>query len=716
MKQRDIETKEQANRLVAQNELNKAKIIFEHLLSIYPDQIDILQSLAFIAFEQNDLEESKLHFQNALEISNHAELHNNLAFVLTELNEYDEALKHLQLAIHMNPECIEAYNNIANVFASKGKYQLAIDYYYKTIELKPEFAEAHNNLANILSETGNAKQAIIHYETAIRLKPDYLKASINLAFSHYQNGETDKALSLFQVLYKSFPRDSYISQGLGLIFAKNEQFSDAVYFLNQAIQLESENPDHYNNLGLTLVKINQLYQAEDIYKLGLEKSPNSIHILCNLALIYQYSLQHEKALNCYKRAFEYEQDSYLYSKYLLFLCTQLNLKPSEMFSAFKGWQSRFSDQNEPGAKLYGNDRIVIGYLSPYFRAHSASSIFYTLIKNHQRKQFKIVAFSDSDQVDHVTDKFIEATDLWIDISQMSSTDVIEVIKKNKIDILIECTGHTGQHRLDVFSKKPAPISVTGLGFGKTTGLTQIDYLFSDKYILPFEAIRWNSEKVLYLSSLLHWQPPDFDIEITSLPCLKNQYITFGSSNSVYKISKIVMDVWIEIMLATPSSKIILKAEEFDSEYIRDKFSRYFETSGISPDRFSFRGKTSQFEHLKCLQSIDILLDPFPHNGGISTCESLWMGVPVLILANGLGPGLSIMSQIDMESWVAFTTEELVEKGIQFAKDISKLSLIRQSLRDKFLKSKVCDPLNYTLEIEQAYLMMYHTFLQKQDNR
>lgn len=374
-------------------------------------------------------------------------------------------------------------------------------------------------------------------------------------------------------------------------------------------------------------------------------------------------------------------------------------------------------------------KIRVGYVSADFYRHSASKSFGPLLTAYNREEFEVFCYSNSPKSDDITQEFYDAVDHWRNISGLGNHPAADLIRRDKIDILVDLSGHTVGNRLLMFALKPAPIQISGLGFGNTTGLEQMDYLFSDHWVLPLELAHLIPESPLYLSSLLHWQPPPDVLQVYEIPdtpppegycayitrdfpLLDNKYITFGCGNSLFKVTRAVREVWAGILKAVPDSRLAIKATNLEDAPTADLLLDSFEEFGIDLNRIELYGKSTHYEHLDFYNWIDIALDPFPYQGGITTCETLWMGKPVISLNQGATRGsVSVLNNAGMEDCIAPDIPEYTWKACLMAYHL--LSLNKPQLRDlvdlhthSLMNSPICNTQNFVNEIYSHYQALY----------
>lgn len=495
--------------------------------------------------------------------------------------------------------------------------------------------------------------------------------------------------------------------------------------------------------ALELEKKHSLGEAAELYRAALEKNPGHLPSLINLASIYKSSGRlsdafellsplkaspvsevhealgniltasgrAEEALSEYDRALSISPGkTRLIANKLLTTNYIANLSPSDIFKihseagrTIENSVKRLEVNTKPEGK------IRIGFVSGDLKRHSVTFFLEPVLALLDKERFDLFLYSDTANCDTITDR-IKTYGTWRDITLLSDIKSAELITKDSIDILIDLSGHTGM-RMGLFAIKPAPLQVSWLGYPNTTGLSAIDWRICDEWTDPAGQEALHSEKLLRIPGGFQvYAPPEDAPSPSTTPYLKNNYITFGSFNSLPKINKSVVEVWARILKGVPGSKLFLKARGLVDCGVKNYFSELFLNEGIEKERLILSDmKGTLNEHLSEYSKIDIALDPFPYNGATTSCEALWMGVPVITLAGERHAGrvgVSILKRLGLESFITETKSSYIAAARTAAQNPGLLQELRKNLRNLMASSQLCDAKSFTKKFEEALISVY----------
>ena len=476
-----------------------------------------------------------------------------------------------------------------------------------------------------------------------------------------------------ELLIEKYPNVPNLYNILGIAQFENKSFIKSIQSFNKVIELEPKHIDSYNNLANAYKKIRDYESSINILKKAIEINSKYHLTYANLADLYSEIGEVEKSLFYYKKSLDLKPEVIKnINNYLFYLNYSTNVENSfylseaSKFSKFLKVKSLKNLKNN----FLKEDlkKIKIGFVSSDLRHHPVGYFLYETIKELKNFDLELFAYFNqgSEKEDDLSLELKKYFNKWNNINNLSDIDVINEIKKDKINILIDLSGYSSGNRLAVFASKAAPIQISWIGYLNTSGLNEIDYIIADPYVVDKDMENTYSEKIWRMPNIWNTLSKPNDETIDDFPAIKNKYITFGSFNNVNKINNTVIKTWSSILKEVKNSKIFFKYVHFDKYQYVDLIHNSFQKYGISNDRIIISGGTKRSEHLKMFNKIDISLDPFPYSGGTTSFESAWMGVPMLTLKGKKfisNCGVSINNNLNMNDWIAYSAEEYINKAI-----------------------------------------------------
>ena len=695
--------------------LHQAEAISKKILKKQPRQADALHLLSMIYFERSDYDQAITYIQKAIHIDpNFAAAFNNLGNIYRSLKKFREAISCYKKAVELNPTLDQTYMNLGIVLHDEGSIQEAIESYRRAIELNPVHFGAYNNLGLALQNQGKTEESIVAYQKAIQINPRVAEAHNNLANAYKNNGQRDDAKSSYQQAIALNPHYAEAFNNLGLLLKEEGYLDDAIANYQKALHIKSDYVDACNNQGAAYHAKGHLSEAMSYYQKAMEIDSQYVQAYNNFGSALKDSGNLSEAERYFRRALQIQSDySVAYSNILFTMHYDEKQSPESVFSEHIKFAeqfekplkaNQFSHLNEP----VSDRRLKIGYVSPDFRTHSVAYFIEPALSAHNHNNVEIFCYADVVAPDDVTKRIQGFADHWVNIPGKPDDEVAELIRKDRIDILVDLTGHTGNNRMLLFARKPAPVQVTWIGYPATTGLSSIDYKIVDTYTDPPGITdRFYTETLIRMpGSFLSYLPPADCPEITDPPAILTGHICFGSFNNFSKVSSGTVGMWARILHSVPNSRLFLKAKCFSDEQTQRHAKAMFSKVNIDNDRIELLPwEPSTLPHLALYNRIDIGLDTFPYNGTTTTCESLFMGVPVITLAGSMHAsrvGVSLLSNAGLPELIAQTPEEYISKSVDLACDMEKLKSLRSSLRSTVLRSPLTDAKGFTNYLEETY--------------
>ena len=609
--------------------------------------------LGFVYDSLLDTSNAKLNYLKSLELdANSYEAKFNLAVLFYKIKNYSKAEELFNNLISIYQKDYNAYYNLGIIKFDNQKYDLAITFFKKACSLNPSFYGAYNHLARTYEELQQYDHSVFYYQKANSVNSE----GLNLSFNN-----------------------------LGLLYLKIKNFSKSEECFKQALNLKGEKSVVYNNLGA-------LY-----------------HEWGNLDLAFK----------------SFEQAITLSPKNTKFYSTFLGFNPyfKKDLDYWKGHYKKYRESIVPlktlNNKNYNNIRkINIGFLSADFNRHPVAYFLLDFLSElYKSNKFKLFAFSNSNIEDQYTKKLKSNFHEWKDVSRIDDFQLIQSIIENQIHVLIDMQGHTYGNRLQIFVSKPAPIQISWAAYLASTGIPEIDYIFGDPYVTPETDKNKYIEKIYHLPNI--WcslSTSDIkDITVSDTPAIKNNYITFGSFNNVYKINDEVIKIWSDILNNIPKSKLLLKSKKFDEKDYLEKFIFKFSKNNVPEDCLIFEKSSERENLLLSYNRIDVALDTFPYTGGTTSLEASWMCVPILTLKGDSfisKCGESVNMNLNMNDWIANDQKEYVDKAIKYTKNINQLNIIRSNLIKNSRKSNLFDAKKFSNHFQDAINNIWQAYLKR----
>jgi len=679
-----------------------------------PNHADTLHLLGCLKKQKKEYPQAIQLIEKAISISPKiAQYYYNLGLACFHVSRIQQAIDVWKKTIDLDPDCIDAYANIGFAYIHSGHLEKAQKILMTGYEKAPENQLILLNLATVWQNKNAFDHARHYYEKLLAINPDHLQALKQFGQLLYKTGYMVGAIKYLLHLVRLIPHCVDAWYRLGCAYQDNFQDDDAVKCFQTVLSLDPKNLQAYYNLGKIETAKGQQTSAENFFRKALDMQPDFAEILISMGLLFldvadldnsQYFIQ--KALKHTNNLYSRIGSIYLYS--LNFLP---QISSDEKFSLHQKWGKNMVKQcNYQFVHFNKHDNqspMKIGYVSPDFRTHSVAYFILPVLQHHDVNEFQIYLYANVNRPDQMTEKIRTHCYKYRNIRGMQSTKAGELIYEDQLDILIDLAGHTYENLLKIFAMKPAPIQMTYLGYPGTTGLETVDFRITDRIVDPEDDTRHYTEKHIQMPSpFICYQPPENAPEISELPMIKNGYITFGSFNYLGKINHSVIQLWCSLLKKIPTARLILKSRPFHDKHVQKKFKQLFISNGIEKKRLDFRKTVPEIKnHLSHYQDIDIALDPFPYNGTTTTCESLWMGVPVLTISghcHAARVGTSLLQSIGLNEWVAQNPDIFIQKAVLLEKQQGLLSELRHNLRNILEISDLCNASFHTQKLESVY--------------
>ena len=524
-------------------------------------------------------------------------------------------------------------------------------------------------------------------------------------------------------LIQKYPNIPMLHNILGISQSSRKLFKEAIANFEKAIKLNPKLLDAYNNLGIALKNCGELIKSFNVFQEALKINPNHHLSNFNLGDLYVKFNEIEKATNCFKKAIDAKPDFYqAYSNYLFFINYSDQYDCNFHYKEALGYSNSIKrlDQNSliPFKYSKSTTELKIGFVSSDFKNHPIGYFLFETLRYLKDMSLELVAYSNlkKKDEDHLTYELKDFFSKWHQVKEMSDLELTNLIRKDKINLLIDLSGHSAKSRLPIFINKPAPLQITWSGYLDTTGLKEIDYIIADPFVVDKDQENLFVEKVWRLPNIWNsFSQPNYNITVGTLSAIKNKFITFGSFNHLNKINNSVIKLWSKLLKKIPKSKLFLKYKSLNINFYKHSIINKFRDRGINQDQLILEGSSPREDLLKTYNKIDISLDPFPYSGGTTSFESVWMGVPILVLKGKKfisKCGESINHNLGMSDWIANNEKDFILKAVDVCSDYKKLSDLRANLRHKALNSPLFDTKKFAENFHEALWKMWKIFLNK----
>ena len=582
----------------------------------------------------------------------------------------------------------------------------------------PRSAAHINSMGVAYLSLGNAGRAAACFRRASRLDAGSADIFRHLGRALWTLGKREPALAAFQRAVGLNPRQASSRHALATALLKVRRTAEALEHAQAAVALDANDVVGLCILANCLGKANRISEASLASERALTLQPGNAGVWSNLGGFYAEEGRWQESIASFCRAADLSHSPAIHSN-LLLVMHYGGFTPGQIFAEHRRWaEFHFPEPAVPRA--FDSDRspgrrLRVGYVSADFRDHSVSFLIEPVLAAHDRLAIEPFLYSTAGPVDLVTERIQSYGAHWHNLAGTDDVQAADLIAFHQIDILVDLSGHTAGNRLGIFARKPAPIQATYCGYPDTTGLPSIDYRITDEFCDPPGLTEHlHTERLWRIApGFVCYRPPDDAPPISALPAEKNGYLTFGCFAIRQKITAEMLSAWASILQQVPYSRLILKNRQVADPAIAEAIRTRFTNRGAAAHRIEFRGNTPRQDHIRHHADIDIMLDTFPYNGTIMTCESLWMGVPVLSMAgtsHAARVGLSLLSRLGLVGWVAQSYDDYVQRAVAVARDRAGIARLRQTLRGEFARSSLGDPRAVTGALEDAYRGMWCAWL------
>ncbi|MDB5849442.1 MAG: glycosyltransferase [Rhodoferax sp.] len=678
-------------------------------------QAQAVYNLGNSQHDQGLLAEAEASFRQALTlVPEFTEAHSNLALVLQQQGRLPEAEPFFREAVLLKPESATAHYNLGTNLKAQGQLKEAEQCFRTALVLRPDFTSAMLNLDRVLQDTGRWAESEVYWRDTLRAKPDFIAGYVNLSGVLRRQQRGAEALACLRKALEIEPDNVSLNMQAGSVLKDLARFGEAEASCRRAIELDPQSAIGWNSLAEVFNAMQRLVEAEDGFRKALAIDPKLGPAHGNLGIVLQNQGRLHEAEDSMRRSLALNPADASAHGNLLFV---LNYHPDktgeQVFAEYRAYDNHFCVQHrkewKPHANLRDPHRVLkVGYVSPDFRSHSCANFLEPLLSRHDRSQVRVYAYAELLREDPATARYKGYVDHWVPTRGISDAALAERNRADGIDILVDLAGHTGGNRLGVFARKPAPVSLSWMGYGCTTGLSAIDYFLTDAASAPPGSEAFFSEAPWRLPTGWVYRPAGVKQmgEVGPLPAERNGYVTFGTLTRALRVNHRTVRVWAALLKRVRNARLVIDSRSYLDAETQEELAARFLAHGVAREQLLIGCHSPPWD---VLRGIDIGLDCFPHNSGTTLFETLYMGIPYVTLADRPSVGClgsSILQGIGHPEWIAQTEAEYIDKAAALAEDTVRLAQLRAGLRGEMQASALMDEAAFARHVEDAYRQMF----------
>ncbi|WP_448192930.1 tetratricopeptide repeat protein [Azospirillum sp. sgz301742] len=628
-----------------------------------------------------------------------------------------DAIPLLRLAKSLAPDDIGVVNALGLAYRKVGRWADARVCFETLLRRDGERPEVLRNLAHTLKEEGEWQKSAIIFAKLFTLKAEQPKDQLACSEVLSRLERHSEALSVMRRYLAAHPDADEGWFNLAQILQGKKRAVAALRMYQRSINVNPRRFAAYTNMSAIAHLHGNAAIGAKIARDCLAEEPRFLPILMNYGLALGSLGKTKEAIAAFEKVVANIPNSYrAHSNVVFFNYYRDDVSAKQLYELHRNWDARYARPLAPLTPSHANvrspnKRLRIGYVSPDFCFHSCTQFLHSLYEHHDRYQVELFSYSSTARSDDMTKWVREHSDTWRDVLSLDQAQLAEMVAADGIDILVDLAGHTAGNNLLTFARKPAPVQVTWLGYPGTTGLGAIDYRLSDPWLTPEGTPEMMSEQIFNLPRVSHcFTPPTSAPDVGPLPGLQSKMITFGSFNHYTKMSDATIALWSGLLKKVENAQLLLKSRYIDNPEVREHLYGRFAAAGADTSRIVLTsGHAGRDDHLSTYNKLDVAVDTTPYGGMTTSCEALWMGVPVLTLAGERTCGrygVSLMSAVGLEGFIAKTPEEFAEIGARLDQNRPYLAELRAGMRDRMIRSPLCDERGFAKAVEGAYREMW----------
>lgn len=657
----------------------EAQKLCDQVVALEQDNPDAQYVMGMLAYRRQDLEAAEQHLRRAIQFERSAYwFHAALAEVLIARGKPEQASEALRNASLLAPDSPEIANAVAVLLQRYGAAADQAPAWRRVVQLAPQNAQALAHLGRALVQSGKAGEAVEAYQRALAVDPNLFEAQHGLAVAFTLEKRPGEAIEPARRAMEIRPDDAQPYHALAVAHVGLRQYDEAIDLLRRAVELNPNFKDAQDRLTVLLASTGDLAGARQRWDELLKIFPHDPTALSNVLMTLNYLPE---------------------------------LSREQIFEAHRRWGETHAEPLNEDFRPHSNTpeqnrRLRIGYVSPDFYRHPVAHFVGPIFASHHQDKYEVVGFSDVPRPDGTTHQLQALSSKWISIVGKSNKQVADLARFEGIDVLIDLTGHTGRHRLGAFALRAAPVQISYLGYCNTTGMSAMDWIVGDNITDPPDDTQPYVEKLLRLPGCFCcYSPPNDAPEVNELPAMSGRPVTIGAFHALRKLNDRVLDLWCRLLRDELPDARLLVWRTYLTPRVEARLREAFAARGVGGDRLEFRAhKPESGTFLSVYHDVDLSLDAFPWSGHTTSCDALWMGVPLVTLRGYTHCGrmaASTLTAAGFGRFVADSEDDYVRIVEELASDLAALAELRRTMRATMAASALCDGAKFIVGWERA---------------
>jgi predicted O-linked N-acetylglucosamine transferase (SPINDLY family) len=686
--------------------------------ALAPADQEVWQLLGTLALQRGSPQEAEAALRRALELNDQSAIAlSRMAVALQQQGRAGEGEGFARKAVSLEPANAAHWGNLGACLFDQRRWSDAVQAFEQAVSREPGSAACWSNLGTAEQRMGRLRDAQQSLERSLEIQPGQPNVLTDYASVLAGLGQPEQALETLQQVLACFPQAAPAWLAAGSAYQMLDQFQPALAVLRRAFELAPQQFEVRHNLALILAQHNILAEAEDLARLNTTEHPAAGEAWWLLGVILERQGRTAEVLAALARAVELTPNSEYHRSLLMSSQYADGVTPKSLLAAHREWSAKYAEPPPPPQSARAEralDRpLRIGFVSADFGIHPTGFLGLPVIEHLDKSQCQVVCYSDCVREDALTARFRAAASTWRQAFGLANEELAELIRQDEIDVLVDLMGHTGHERLLLFARQPAPMQITWLGYVGTTGMSAMNFLLADRFHIRPDEEAFYTERILRMPhGYACYGPPEDAPGVTPLPADESGRVTFGCFNNPAKLSPGILNAWASILKRVPDSQLLLKYGGLNDPRVRERLLVHFASQRIACDRILLEGFSPHRELLAAYGRVDVALDTQPYSGGLTTCEALWMGAPVITWPGKTFAGRHAASHLTGAGYPQFVApdrEGYIELAVEWAGRLEELAEVRARMRAQVRQSPLCDAPRFAKDflhvVQEAWRLM-----------